>query len=191
MSDDVGAKRQRVSEEDYFRKKDRELVERLREAAAADQSRKDLQAKTGVSDPALLDGLRELGFTPETVTLLPLVPIVQMAWAEGGVTAAERKLVVDLARKRGIGEGSPADRQLSDWLDRQPGRDVFSGALRLIAAMTSTGSGAAADFAGADVIASAEAIASASGGLLGIGKVSAEERALLSQIQSAFSAKGR
>jgi hypothetical protein len=184
MSDDVGAKRQRVSEEDYFRKKDRELVERLRDAAAADQARKGLEASTGITDRVLLDELRELGFTPETVVLLPLVPVVQMAWAEGGVTPAERGLVVDLARKRGIGEGSPADRQLSDWLDRRPAQDVFTGALRLIGAMTTTG------VSGADVVASAEAIASASGGLFGIGKVSAEERALLSQIQSAFG-KGR
>src|SRR5262245_29015000 len=139
MSDDVGAKRQRVSEEDYFRKKDRELVERLRQASAADQARKDLQATTGIADQALLDGLRELGFTPDTVPLLPLVPVVQMAWAEGGVTPAERTLVVSLARKRGITEGSAADRQLAEWLDRQPGQEVFRGALRLIAAMTATG----------------------------------------------------
>ena len=46
----------------------------------------DMIAKTGLSDPELLRDLNELGFTPETVTLLPLVPIVQVAWAEGGVS---------------------------------------------------------------------------------------------------------
>jgi hypothetical protein len=186
VSDDVGAKRQRVSEEDYFRKKDRELIERMREAAAADQARRELGAKTGLTDPALLGALQELGFTPATVALLPLVPVVQMAWAEGGVTPVERAMVVDLARKRGIEAGNDADRQLSDWLTLRPSQDVFDGAMRLISAMLATASGSHGGVNADDVIQSAEAIASASGGILGIGKVSAEERALLAQIQTSL-----
>ena len=187
MSDDVHVKR--VGEEDYFRKKDLELIERMRRAAAADQARRELGEKTGLADPALLTELQELGFTPETIALLPLVPVVQMAWAEGGVTPAEHTLVVDLARKRGIEADSAADRQLSDWLALRPARHVFDGAVRLISAMVGTPSEAAASLTADDVIKSAEAIASASGGLLGIGKVSAEERAILGQIQTALRSK--
>ena len=87
--------RGRKHEEDYFRKRDRELIERMRQAAAAEQTRKDLQAKTGLQDPELLRDLEELGFTPDTIALLPLVPVLQVAWAEGGVSPAERKLIVE------------------------------------------------------------------------------------------------
>ena len=80
----------RKREEDYFRKRDRELIERMRAAAAADQTRRDLEAKTGLHDPALLQDLQELGFEPDTLALLPLVPIIQVAWAEGGVSGADR-----------------------------------------------------------------------------------------------------
>jgi hypothetical protein len=186
MSDDVGAKRQRASEEDYFRKKDRELVERMRQAAAADQARRDMSAKTGLTDPVLLAALEELGFTPDTIALLPMVPVIQLAWAEGGVTPAERAMVVDLARKRGIEADGAADRQLSDWLTLRPGQDVFDGAMRLIGAMLSTSTEDHGGVDAEDVIKSAEAIASASGGILGIGKISSEERAILSQIQAAL-----
>jgi hypothetical protein len=175
-----------VSEEDYFRKKDRELIERMRESAAADEARREMGSKTGLTDPALLGALQELGFTPGTIVLLPLVPVVQMAWAEGGVTPAERAMVVDLARKRGIEPGSEAERQLSDWLSLRPDRSVFDGATRLIAAMLATSSENHGGVNADDVIRSAEAIASASGGILGIGKVSAEERALLARIQEAL-----
>ncbi len=188
MSDDVGGKRQRASEEDYFRRKDRELVEKMRQASAAAETERTLGAKTGVSDPALLRELQELGFTPDTIALLPLVPVVQMAWAEGGVSPAERTLLVDLARRRGVVARSAADHQLSEWLDRRPHDDVFAKAARLIGAMLST-STAVADFSADDVLQSAEAIAAASGGVLGIGRISGEERAILAQIQAALKQK--
>src|SRR5688500_15237707 len=98
------AERGRSLEEDYFRRRDRELIERMRAAAAADAARKELGSVTGLND-ADVDELRTLGFTPDTIGLLPLVPLLQVAWAEGGVSAEERTLIVQLARSRGIGEG--------------------------------------------------------------------------------------
>src|SRR3990172_9350202 len=98
--------RGRSLEEDYFRKKDRELIEKIRLAAAAEQVRKDLGRKTGLDAPELLQELHDLGFTPDTVGLLPLVPVIQMAWAEGGIKTAERELILRLARSRGVEVGS-------------------------------------------------------------------------------------
>jgi hypothetical protein len=184
MADDPLSDRRRTHEEDYFRKRDRELIERLRKAKAADQERQDLGAKTGLTDPAMLAELQELGFTPETVSLLPLVPILETAWAEGGVSPAERTLIVDLGRKRGLTPGSEADRQLTAWLDRRPEESVFSGATRLIGAML--GSGARADLSADDLIKYCEDIAAASGGIFGLGRVSADERATLSRIAGAL-----
>ena len=101
------AERGRALEDDYFRKRDQELVEKMRRAAAAEQGRAELGQRVGLTDPALLGQLEALGFTPETVVLLPLVPAVQMAWAEGGVSAAERELLVQLARRRASRPGAP------------------------------------------------------------------------------------
>lgn len=103
---DAFADRRRASEEDYFKKKDRELVERMRKAAAAEQARREMGAKVGVDDPELIREMEALGFTPDTIGLLLLVPVVQMAWAEGGVSDSEGDLLVKLARSRGITEGS-------------------------------------------------------------------------------------
>jgi hypothetical protein len=181
--------RRRASEDDYFRKKDRELVEKMRDAAASDHARRDLSAKTGLTDPALLGQLQELGFSPDTIAVLPLAPILQVAWAEGGVSPAERSLIVGLARTRGIAEGSAADRLLSQWLSRKPAPEVFARATRLIRAMLDSGA-APDDALGADdLIRYCESIAEASGGLFGIGKVSAEERQALSQIVAALKSK--
>jgi hypothetical protein len=183
------AKRGRALEDDYFRKKDRELIEKIRQAAATEQARKDLGRKAGLDDPELLQELHDLGFTPETVGLLPLVPIVQMAWAEGGITKAEHELILRLARNRGVEPGSAADRQLTEWLTSQPAETVFARARRLIRAMLDSGSAPAGDLNADDLVKYCEDIASASGGILGIGRISAEERALLTSIAADLNAR--
>jgi hypothetical protein len=184
--------RRRASEDDYFRKKDKELIEKMRAAAAADRSKSEMSAKTGLSDPALLSELDALGFTPETISVLPLVPVVQMAWAEGGITPAERALLIKLARGRGIAEGSPADQQLSDWMAQQPSADVFARATRLIRAMLDAGSSDAETLSADDIIKYSENIAAASGGIFGIGirRISPDERATLAQIVAALKSRG-
>jgi hypothetical protein len=185
---DSFAERGRSLEEEYFRRKDRELIEKMRKAAAADDARNELAKRTGLTDPAMVADLQALGFTPDTVILLPLVPAVQVAWAEGGVSAAERHLIVKLARARGITEGSAADTQLADWLERRPADRVFVDATRLIRAMIDAPGQDA--LTADDLVKQAESIASASGGMLGIiGRVSAEERELLTTLAAQL--KGR
>jgi hypothetical protein len=181
--------RGRSLEEEHFRKRDRELVERMREAAAAEQERRDLGQRTGLDDPQLLQELQSLGFTPETVSLLPLVPLVQVAWAEGGVAGAERDLIVKLARSRGVAEGSAADRQLAGWLATRPSEEIFIRATRLISALLATPAAASTGLTADDLVQYCESIASASGGMFGIGRVSAQERELLSAIAADFGRK--
>ena len=174
--------RGRSLEEDYFRKKDRELIEKMRKASAEESARRELSAKSGLQDPELVQELQSLGFTPETVSLLPLVPLVQMAWAEGGVSDAERKLILQLARARGIAESSVADRQLAAWLSTRPDPQMFSSASRLIRAMLDSATAEAAPLTGDDIVNYCEQIAAASGGIFGINRISSEERTLLGAI---------
>ena len=186
---DAFAKRGRALEEEYFRKKDRELIEKIRQAAATAQARTDLGRKAGLDDPQLVQELQDLGFTPDTVGLLPLVPIIQMAWAEGGITQAERELIVRLARSRGIEAASAADRQLMEWIANKPADEVFARARRLIRAMLESSSAQTDKLSADDLVKYSEEIASASGGILGIGRISAEERALLSTIAADLTAR--
>jgi len=181
MPDDpLSAKR--AHEEEYFQRKDRELIEKIRQQAKVQQQLREIGEKIGVTDPEISRELAELGFTPETVRLLPLMPVLEMAWAEGEVTASERKLVVEVARARGVEDGSAADRQLVDWLERRPVPSVFRRASRLIGALF--GTGVQFHVTPEDIIKHCEAIADASGGLFGIRRVSAEERATLGRIAS-------
>lgn len=193
MSDqDSLATRGRALEEEYFRKRDRDLIEKMRQAAAAEQARGELGRKTGLEDPALLKELQELGFTPETVILLPVLPVLEMAWAEGGISPAERSLIVKFARSRGIAEHSAADDQLMQWMASRPDGVVFRGAARLVAAMLASGSTQeGGSLTPDDLVAYCEEIAAASGGIFGLrmGSISPEEKALLARIATDLKAR--
>lgn len=182
--------KRRATEEDYFRRKDRELVERMREKASAERARAEISARTGLEDPELLQELHELGFAPDTLAVLPLVPIIQMAWAEGGITPEERALIVKLARERGIADGSAADALLGSWMSHQPSPEVFSRATRLIRAMLDSGAPGTETMSAEELIKYCENIAAASGGFFGIGKISGEERETLAQIAAGLTSRG-
>ena len=171
----------RAQEEEYFRRKDRELIQNLRRADAAARKRRALEQETGIHDPEMLGELARLGFTPETIPLLLLVPILQVAWAKAGVSTPERRLIVNFARSRGIGPGSPADRKLKEWLDTKPSEDTFHKAMRLICAMIDAPEHRV-NVDAHELIEYCEKIAHASGGIFGIGAVSHEEREALKEI---------
>ena len=179
----------RKREEEYFRRKDRELIERMRKAAAEAAARKSLEQASGIHDAAQLEELQALGFTPETLSLLPLVPVLQVAWAEGGISAAERSMILDLARSRGITADSAADAQLQEWLNVRPSEATFRKAARLIGAMLDQPAHTEGQVSADDLLKYCEQIAHASGGLFGIGSVSAEEKAALEQIAAQLRAR--
>jgi hypothetical protein len=183
---DLFAERGRSLEEEYFRKREKELIEKMRQHAEAGAERRRLGEQAGVADEEILQDLQALGYTPETVTLLHVVPLVQMAWAEGDVSDRERDLIQEAARARGIAAGSAADQQLSNWLARRPSDDFFEKTLRAIGAVLEAQPAETRAASQKDLLSYCTAIASASGGILGFRTVSDQARQLLSRISQEF-----
>ena len=174
--------RRRTQEDEYFRRQEQELIEKLKERGREDATRRQMAERAGVADEEILRDLQALGYTPETVMLLHLVPLVQMAWAEGSVSDRERDLIVEAARARGIEAGSPADQQLTGWLTNRPASDFFDKTLRAIGAILESRPAGERDASQRDLLSQLTTIASASGGILGFGKVSPQEEQVLSRI---------
>ena len=188
---DAFAERGRSLEEEYFHRKERELIEKMRVRAAGEEQRRRLGQETGVGDDDVLRDLQELGYTPETVMLLHLVPLIQTAWAEGGVTQKERDLIVKAARSRGITAGSPADQQLDVWLAQRPSDELFEKTLRAIRTILQAQPDDARAASEKDLLALASAIATASGGIVGFHAVSDEERQILAHISEELKKSGK
>lgn len=188
---DAFADRAHSLEEEYFHRKEREIIDKMRVRAAADEQRRRLGEKAGVADEEVLRDLEALGYTPETVMMLYLVPVIQTAWAEGGVSQKERDLIVKAARLRGITEGTPCDQQLNLWLAVRPSDDVFEKSLRAIRTILQAQPADAREASEKDLLSLATAIATASGGIVGFHAVSKEERQILEHISDELKNSGK
>jgi hypothetical protein len=69
--------RKRSSEEEYFLKKEQELVAKLRQKAEAEAHSKGLAEAVGIQNEQILAVLQDMGFDRETVMLLYLVPLLR------------------------------------------------------------------------------------------------------------------
>jgi hypothetical protein len=175
--------RRRTQEEEYFQRQEHELIAKLHHARGREEaSRRGMADRTGVVDHEILQELEALGYSPETVMLLHLVPLLEVAWAEQGVSDRERTLIIEAARASGIQTDSAADRQLADWLATRPSEEFFVKTLRLIGAILQARPLEQREDSQRDLWSYCNAIASASGGILGFGKVSSEEQRVLVRI---------
>ncbi len=180
---DFLGERRSQQEEEYFRKQDAELVAKMRQRAAAAAERQQMAESTGIADQEILQDLQALGYTVETVTLMHLLPFVEVAWADRSVSPRERELILEAARLRGITPGSPAYQKLMDWLTARPSDELFDHSLRAVRAMLEALPPEQRATSRNDLVAYSTSIASVSGGILGRGnKVSPEERAMLERI---------
>jgi len=169
-----------TSEREYFYQLDVELIGKMRRRADHEEYLRRMAETCQIDDPNVLQHLERLGFNPTTVSLLCLVPALQVAWARGWVSHAERHRVLAIARLHGVKENTPAYQQLQAWLEFPPPPEFFEGTLRAIQT--------ALELLPADerknrrdaLIGHCMEVASAAWHL---GKISAAERKLLEEIQ--------
>lgn len=68
----------------------------------------------------------ELGYAPEKLPLLFLVPFVQVAWAEGFVQANEQKAILRFAANLNINADHSDYEKLLGWFDERPAEEFFA-----------------------------------------------------------------
>jgi hypothetical protein len=92
--------RRKAQEEDYFRKLNAE-------AAAKLKAKSDL-AQAGIQDSSLIEHLTKAGFDSDSARALYLLPLVDVAWADGRVQKEEQSEILGLMEKAGISKDSKA-----------------------------------------------------------------------------------
>src|SRR5262245_47482253 len=129
---DAFKERQRGLEKEYFHKQDQALLEKLRKRAGLSDIARALADKLKVDDPDLVQRAIALGIAPGSGSSLLLAPLVQVAWAEGKVSPAERKTILAIATAGGLEASSPAQALLQKWLETRPPDELFEVALAVI-----------------------------------------------------------
>ena len=187
MANDMFRARERAEEEAYFRLQDARLIEKLRQKALFSEIAHALAEKLHVDEPALLERIKMLGVTLDTGAAFILAPLVEVAWADGNVSRAERDTILHIAKQRGVAPGSADHRQLLDWLDHRPPDEVFQTALEAIRLGISVLPPEEREHRIAAMIKACEEVAQAAGGLSGLLQlevVSQAEGAAITAIRS-------
>src|SRR5690554_499680 len=187
----VEKKNPREEEEKYIQQQEREKLLELRRQkqleAIRQQEREAIAASLNTRDDVAAEAMA-LGFDAETARILPLVPMIQMAWADGTISTAESDKVLELARRFGIADQSSASNFLKMLLEEQPTDLFFSRANIVIAHLIDEDPNGEL---GQNVMDWSKAVAAASGGFFGLtNPISNEEGALLEDFARLFGVKG-
>ena len=176
-------------EDEFFRREDQRLIQKLEQMRAAETNRETLAKAAGIGSPAVVDKLLELGVKAETVAALALVPLVEVAWADGELDRRERGAILDRARESGLAAGSVEHALLEAWLDRRPDPKLLTAWTHLVRGVSEQLGPEESARLKANLLDRARAVATASGGVLGMGsKVSNAEAAMLARLEGAFPA---
>jgi len=193
MDKEIFKERGRSFEEEYFRKHEAKLLEKLREYGRLEEISEALAVKLQIDNPDLLRRIIALGVTLDTGPAFLLLPLVQVAWGEGAVTDRERHTVLSIAEERGLEKTSPAYAQLQQWLKARPGNQLFDTAVETIKSGLSVLSPEERAERIKRIVDACRQVAEASGGLfkmLGLGSgVSSEEESILDAIATTLRAR--
>jgi uncharacterized tellurite resistance protein B-like protein len=96
--------------------------------------------------------------------LLPLVPLVKVAWAEGHITNRERQVIFKAAERFGVKPGTAAYQRLNDWLELHPTDDFYNESLELLSSNLQNLSHEDRTLLKLDLLSDCALIAEASGG---------------------------
>jgi hypothetical protein len=189
MKKDFLGDRRKGFEEEFFRRQEGALLQRLRDEEDRRSARQALAAASRITDEGLLDQLAALGVKPETLVALSLVPLVEIAWADGTVQDGERQAILEAARMAGLVQGSGGDRLLQGCLSAPPPAHLRTLWVHYIKTLQVGLSDQEREALKADLLERARRVAEAAGGFIGIGpKVSSQEAALLAEFAGAFGA---
>ena len=173
----------RSKEEEYFRRRDAELLRESKRKQEALEEHEHIKRETGLTDDEVVAELKADGYDRETIRLLHLAPLIQVAWAHGKVHAEERRHILEAAKMHGVAPGSRADERLTSWLEVRPSDQFFRKSLRAIRAILHSLEPEHRETRKLDLLALCTKVAQASGGFFGLGsRISAREKALLAEI---------
>ncbi|MEM6925814.1 MAG: FHA domain-containing protein [Myxococcota bacterium] len=119
--------------------------------------------------------LATLGLDRHSAPLLALLPLVEVAWADGSIQDSERTVILAAAERFGLDDGLRT--VLDGWLASRPDPDLV-GRGRLVLTKLCVDQALACD----DVVTLSREVAKAAGGWFGFGAIEADEARLIDEI---------
>jgi hypothetical protein len=183
---DAFGDRRKSLEEQFFKDKDRQLMEKMRGELAALEHRRQLAHVSGIVEERVLDNLVKAGVTAETLAAVVLIPMVEVAWVDGSVSPEERDAVLNAAAAQGMKPDTAPYEILRSWLTTRPDKQIgaaWKDYVREVSKLMPKDSVASMK---KSMIDRATRVAEAAGGFLGMATISKAERATIDEFAKAF-----
>jgi len=149
--------------------------------------KQSIREATGVTDEALLDRLVELNLNGELMAAFKLLPVIEVAWADGVVDEKEVRAVLSAAEQHGIRPGDKAYAMLETRLREGPSKPTRKLWYHYAETLKKTLSPRELEEFRKDLLDICERVARASGGLLNLAfNISPNERRVMEIIERAL-----
>jgi tellurite resistance protein len=159
------------------------LRERLQESA------EDLKASTTAAEGgtrlSLAARIEALGFAGQAAKVFDLLPLVHVAWADGGIQAGERATVLRLLELRGLPPGE-AWTVMEALLEERPSQAYLDVSLDVLRDLLEAKGDDGRTIVGLCVV-----LAESAGGFLGLGAISKAERQMIETIAARLGDKAQ
>jgi len=170
----------------FFMKEDQRIIEKLKWMRKMQETKESLARVSGIRNDKILQKLVELNVRPETLASLSLIPLVEVAWADGSISEKEKATVIRTVNESGRAT-RPEDRELlAQWVDRRPSSELLEAWVTYIQGLCEQLSAEEKAQLKKEILGHTQEIAESSGGFLGLGKISDAENAMLKKLATAF-----
>jgi len=173
-------------EDSFFAKENERILQELRSVKAREEKKKEFREYLNIDSEEIIDALVDLEVEPETLIAFSLVPLVEVAWADGAIQPKERDAIIKAAIERGVEDGSPTCTLLRNWLQTKPDvmlLEVWKAYMKELKASLGE---RAREHLKSGTMGRARAVAEAAGGFLGVASISAAEKKMLEELEWTF-----
>jgi uncharacterized tellurite resistance protein B-like protein len=177
----------RILEDIFFSKQDKILIDKLHQIEKMKETKKVLAQVSGITNDDILQKLVDLNIRPEIVASLALVPLVEVAWADGKVDEKEKTAVLEAAGHSFVSKDSPDFDLLKRWMERKPDATLLEAWEHYMKGLCEKLTPHQKNALKKDLLGHARQVAEAAGGILGLGgKMSKSEQEILAKLESPF-----
>lgn len=176
----------RLLEAAFFSKRDAELIAEMRRREQQQTQKKALAEISGIKDDSVLEQLVAHEIHGEALAAFSLIPILEVAWADGQVQSAERDVLLRAFEEAGSPKEGVVYKMLADWLTKPPEPKLMKLWKDYTRALLQELSPEAGRSIKETVLTHARAVAEVAGGFLGFGRISAKESAVIDDLEATF-----
>lgn len=126
------------------------------------------------------------GVSPTTLFAVTMVPLIEVAWADGQVQPAEREALLSGSADHGLHPEQIQYQVAAAWLNEAPPPALFDAWVAYISALDEHLFARERTLLMSMLVARAQDIARAAGGFLGIGSMNEKEQRVIEKLQDAF-----